>query len=221
MTMALPLPPFFKRKTDRIRQIGEPTSLPTLSSQRLNLCWIDYADVAGIFRIYSDTQVTRFLNQAAFSHQDDAHIYIESLHHGFDVGKLFQWGICTKGSQALIGTCSLSDISSSQGRANLGIAISSSHWGHGYGREAMNTLIKHAFIDLGLRRLEADVNPHNAACLKSLETLGFKREGYLRQRWLVDGELQDSVVLGLLKSDCMSENRLPTMHSVSASALRE
>lgn len=215
--MASPLPPFFKRKTDRIQRIGEPTFLPTLSSQRLSLCWIDYADVSGIYHIYSDGQVTRYWSQAAFSHQDDAHIYIESIHHGFDDGKLFQWGICTKGSQKLIGTCSLSDISASQGRAHLEIAISSEHWGHGYGREAMGVLIKHAFGDMGLRRLEADVNPHNARYLKSLETLGFKREGYLRQRWQVAGELQDSVVLGLLKSDSISDISKSENHASSAS----
>ena len=115
-------------------------------------------------------------------------------------------GICTKGSQKLIGTCSLADISTAQGRANIEVAISSEHWGHAYGREAMRTLIKHAFGDLGLRRLEADANPHNARYLKTMETLGFKREGYLRQRWQVAGELQDSVVLGLLKSDMAADS---------------
>jgi len=217
--MASPLPPFFKRKTDRIRRIGEPSCLPTLSSSRLNLCWIDHADVSGIFHLYSDQKVTRYWNKPAFSHQDDAHIYIESIHHGFDEGKLFEWGICTKGSQKLIGTCSLSDVSTSQGRANLGVAISSEHWGHGYGCEAMNTLVGHAFGDLGLRRLEADVNPHDAIYLKSLETLGFKREGYLRQRWQVDGELRDSVVLGLLRSDSAIEVRAFESQVSNASAL--
>ncbi len=219
--MALPLPPFFKRKTDRICHVGEPSSLPTLSSQRLNLCWIDHADVDSIYRIYSDNDVMRFSTRTPFNHQDDAHIYIESIHQGFNDGKLFQWGICLKGSQKLIGTCTLSDISSAQGRAEVGFAIASESWGKGYGREAMNTLIKHAFSELGLRRLEADVDPHNAKCLKSLETLGFKREGYLRQRWLVAGELQDSVILGLLKSEYQAENAGTETRNISASVSLE
>lgn len=219
--MALPMPPFFKRKTDRIPQVGEPSSLPTLSSQRLNLCWIDHADVGSIFQIYSDSKVTRYRSNTPLTHQDDAHIYIESVHHGFNDGKLFQWGICLKGSQKLIGTCTLNDISPAQGRAEVGFAIASEHWGHGYGREAMGTLINYAFTELGLRRLEADVDPHNAKCLKSLETLGFKREGYLRQRWLVAGELQDSVILGLLKSDCMFESSVSDIRPASASVSLE
>jgi len=121
----------------------------------------------------------------------------------------------------LIGTCTLSDISSAQGRAEVGFAIASESWGNGYGREAMNTLITHAFSELGLRRLEADVDPHNARCLKSLEALGFKREGYLRQRWLVAGELQDSVMLGLLKSEYLAENAGTDTRNISASVSLE
>ena len=214
--MALPMPPFFKRKTDRIPLVGEPNSLPTLSSQRLNLCWIDHADVASIYQIYSDSRVARYWPHSPFHHQDDAHIYIESIHQGFANGKLFQWGVSLKGSQKLIGTCTLTDISASQGRAEVGYAIGSEHWGHGYGREAMSTLIKHAFTQLGLRRLEADVDPHNATCLKSLEALGFKREGYLRQRWQIAGELQDSVILGLLRTDCPFESTVSDIHQASA-----
>lgn len=216
--MALPLPPFFKRKTDRVPRVGEPSCLPTLSSQRLNLCWIDHADVAGIYQLYSDIKITRYSSHTAFTHQDDAHIYIESVHQGFNDGHLFQWGVCMKGSQKLIGTCTLSGISSAQGRAEVGFAIASKHWGHGYGHEAMHTLIKHSFNALGLRRLEADVDPHNLACFKSLEALGFKREGYLRQRWQVAGELQDSVMLGLLKSD-WQENNTHAINPANASAV--
>lgn len=219
--MALSLPPFFKRKTDRTPRVGEPGSLPTLSNKRISLCWIDYADVTGVYNIFSDTKVTRYWSHPPFAHQDDAHIYIESIHHGFNDGKLFQWGVCLKGSQKLIGTCTLSNISSTQGRAEVGFAIASGYWGHGYGREAMSTLIKHSFTELGLRRLEADVDPHNTSCLKSLEALNFKREGYLRQRWQVAGELQDSVMLGLLKSDWLQEHNLETTAAANASVLQE
>lgn len=219
--MALPMPPFFKRKTDRTPQVGKPSSLPTLSSQRLNLCWIDHADAGSLYKIFSHSNVTRYGNHAPFAHEDDAHIYIESVHHGFNDGILFQWGVCLKASQQLIGTCTLSNISSTQGRAEVGFFIASEYWGHAYGREAMASLVKYAFTELGLRRLEADVDPHNSACLKSLEALGFKREGYLRQRWQVAGDLQDSVLLGLLRSECMFEDTVSDIHPANASVSQE
>ena len=37
-----------------------------------------------------------------------------------------------------------------------------------------------------------------------LERLGFVREGYLRERWIVEGEVSDSALYGLLKKDWLT-----------------
>lgn len=62
----------------------------------------------------------------------------------------------------------------------------------------LRALLNFAFEDLGLNRLEADVDPRNMASVRGLENLGFKREGYLRERWVAGGELSDSAIYGLL-----------------------
>ncbi|WP_406643576.1 GNAT family N-acetyltransferase [Pectobacterium brasiliense] len=36
------------------------------------------------------------------------------------------------------------------------------------------------------------------ASARSLERLGFTQEGLLKQRWIVDGEVSDSALYGLL-----------------------
>ena len=88
-----------------------------------------------------------------------------------------------------------------QARAEVGFALARAPWGRRYGREALTALLDHAFGTLALRRIEADVDPRNLPSLETLESLGFRREGYLRQRWQVNGEVQDSVIMGLLASD--------------------
>jgi RimJ/RimL family protein N-acetyltransferase len=67
--------------------------------------------------------------------------------------------------------------------------------------EALTLLFAFAFGELRLRRLEADVDPRNAASIRSLERLGFRREGYLRERWCVNGEIQDALFYGLLRRE--------------------
>jgi len=52
-----------------------------------------------------------------------------------------------------------------------------------------------------LHRLEADIDPRNAASAKTLERLGFRREGLMRERWIVEGVVSDSAVYGLLASE--------------------
>ena len=79
------------------------------------------------------------------------------------------------------------------------------HWGKGYMNEALNGLVSHAFEVMNLRRLEADVDPRNGASVRTLERLGFEREGFLRERWYVNGEIQDALFYGLLRREWLKE----------------
>ena len=58
-----------------------------------------------------------------------------------------------------------------------------------------------AFSRLGLRRLEADADPRNIASLRLLDRFGFTQEGLLRERYCVNAELQDAVLLALLRRE--------------------
>jgi len=55
-----------------------------------------------------------------------------------------------------------------------------------------------AFDDLQLHRIEADIEPRNARSEKLLRALGFQAEGLLRERFCSAGEIQHSMVFGLL-----------------------
>src|SRR6266511_4339701 len=74
-------------------------------------------------------------------------------------------------------------------------------WGNGYMHETLKALLTYAFDVLDFHRIEADVDPRNAASIRTLERLGFQREGYLRERWQVNGEIQDALFYGLLRPD--------------------
>ena len=67
--------------------------------------------------------------------------------------------------------------------------------------EALVRLVGYAFGELGLHRLEADIDPRNAASARSLARLGFRKEGTLRERWIVAGEVSDSDLYGLLGTE--------------------
>jgi RimJ/RimL family protein N-acetyltransferase len=67
--------------------------------------------------------------------------------------------------------------------------------------DAVTTLIRFAFDALGLHRLEADVDPRNERSLRLLARQGFRVEGHLRETYFVGGEVQDSVILGLLRRE--------------------
>jgi RimJ/RimL family protein N-acetyltransferase len=67
--------------------------------------------------------------------------------------------------------------------------------------EALQALLSYAFQTLDLNRLEADIDPRNHASARTLERLGFQKEGHLRERWIVDGEISDTWLYGLLRRE--------------------
>ena len=116
----------------------------------------------------------------------------------FRSGAHFLFGIERREDRSLIGTATVWNVSVSNRRADLGYALARPRWGKGYMHEALHALVDHAFGTMSLNRLEADIDPRNAASARVLEKLGFVQEGMLRERWIVNGEISDTALYGLL-----------------------
>lgn len=86
-------------------------------------------------------------------------------------------------------------------RAELGYVLGRAHHGRGLMHEALSALITTAFGALGLRRLEAEVDPDNGASERVLRRLGFTCEGRLHQRWVDHGRAHDTQMFGLLRDE--------------------
>ena len=114
---------------------------------------------------------------------------------------ILKWGIALRPDDQLIGSITLFNLDFNHRRAEIGYALAREHWGRGYMNEALMALLKYAFEVLDLHRIEADVDPRNTASIKTVEHLGFQREGYLRERWQVNGEIQDAFFYGLLRHE--------------------
>jgi RimJ/RimL family protein N-acetyltransferase len=175
--------------------------LPTLAADRVVLRPLTESDVDAIFEIFSDPDVMRYWSSTALVTMEQARVMLRQIHDGFRDRTLWKWGIALRDDDRVVGTCTLTHFDWENRRAELGYALGSAYWGRRLMSEALDTLVAFAFDGLGLHRLEADVDPRNTASIKSLERLGFQREGYLRERWLVGGGIQDSLFYGLLRSD--------------------
>ena len=101
----------------------------------------------------------------------------------------------------MIGTAVAFALNRDQGRAEIGYSLRRDRQGQGLAVEAMRLIVPYLFDVLELRRLEADIDPRNAASCRLVETLGFVREGVLRERWRVNGEITDTALYGLLERD--------------------
>ncbi len=81
--------------------------------------------------------------------------------------------------------------------AHLGYWIDEEHQRRGYMTEAVRAVVRFAFDVLGLHRVQAAVMPHNAASLRVLEKLGFRKEGESPRYLQIAGKWADHAVFAV------------------------
>ena len=175
-------------------------ALPLLQGERVQLRAYCDDDADALYAIYSDPVVMRYWSFSPWSERSQADDYLRRDRDYVGDGML-AWAIARREDDELVGTVTVLGINRAQGRADIGYALSSAQWGKGIAQEAVRLALAHAFDVLQLRRIEADVDPRNTGSCRLLERLGFTREGLLRERWKVSGELQDSAIYGLLRGE--------------------
>lgn len=77
--------------------------------------------------------------------------------------------------------------------AFLGYRMDKDYQGRGFMTEAVGEVVKYAFEELGLHRLEANIMPRNKASLRVVEKLGFYEEGVGIKYLYINGRWEDHV----------------------------
>jgi [ribosomal protein S5]-alanine N-acetyltransferase len=172
-----------------------------LVRERVRLRPLDEPDAPAVLALYSDPQTMRYLARPRMSDLAQALELIAKSKAGYSDGSLLQLALERTADGAFLGLCLLFNFNKTSARAEIGYALATGHRSNGYMSEALPALIDHAFGALALNRLEADIEPRNAASARVLERLGFTPEGLLRERWIVNGEASDSRMYGLLARD--------------------
>lgn len=172
-----------------------------IQTSRLIIRPVVETDLAGLLAIHSVDEVNRFLPYVTWTGMADANAWFERAMKRQDDGISKQFVLIEKSTDTVVGSCVLFDFETDSARAELGYALGKPYWRTGLMREALTAFITYAFDALSLRRLDAKVDPENAASHQLLLKLGFTHEGRLRQRSVIKGEIKDSNVYGLLRHE--------------------
>lgn len=103
------------------------------------------------------------------------------------------------GEIAVLGAVNLFEVDRVEG--TLSYWLHEEHRGRGYATEAVELLVDHAFSELGLHRVAAQVFAENDASWRLLERLGFVHEGTDRECRVASGEYGDVERYGLLENE--------------------
>lgn len=112
-------------------------------------------------------------------------------------------------NEALIGIIGIRALDWSNQKCSIGYFLSEEVAGKGIGTKSVVAVVSFCFEMLRLNRIEATTATINKRSIALLEKLGFKREGTLRQHFLVGSHFIDDHAYSLLRSErkgCSGKN---------------
>ena len=170
-------------------------------SNRLLLRPVCEADCDDLYGIYTDIEVMQYWSEPPLKSIQQMTGKIQQALVAQADGTALMLAVVLLKSNHTIGHISLFNIHEVSGRAEVGYLLHKDHWQKGYMSEALKAFIEACFSTLGLRRLEADIDPANTASTALIRRMGFVQEGLFKSRWVVADQITDSAMYGLLKDD--------------------
>ena len=90
-------------------------------------------------------------------------------------------------------------------KARLGITIGEKElWSQGYGADAIRTLLRFAFDEMNLNRVDLTVDAAHAGAIACYRKCGFVEEARMRQYHYARGAYHDWLVMGILREEFLS-----------------
>lgn len=133
-----------------------------------------------------EEQEKEIRNGVTAAKQDQAYIY----------------GVFLTGTNELIGRIALTGVSRGVFQnANLGYFIDQAHNGRGYATLAVSEMVRKAFGELGLHRIQAGVMPRNERSVRVLGKAGFRQEGLARRYLKINGIWEDHALFAITNEE--------------------
>lgn len=168
-------------------------------------------------RWYQDPEVARL------TRYQDGPMRAEEIERFFTMRALgpdsMAMGIHVRDTNQLIGSCAFSQLDGDNGSALFHITIGEKDaWGLGYGTEATQLMLEHAFARLGLHRVALTVFAFNERAIRAYRKAGFVLEGRARQSIWRDGRYWDELQMSMLDADWAAHHQGPDPVGVAVEA---
>ncbi|MFF2019022.1 GNAT family N-acetyltransferase [Paenibacillus sp. NPDC058177] len=175
--------------------------MPELVGTRVRLRALSMDDTAALHIIWSDHSVARWLGAPPLVSVEETQELVALLLQMALEEESKRWSIVLPGGQ-LIGSCGFNYWQFDGAyRGEIGCELAPAFWGQGYMTEALKLLLDYGFGQMGLNRIEALCHPVNTRAARLMSSLGFEREGLLRQYRQTPSGYEDSVLYALLRQD--------------------
>lgn len=179
-----------------------------IEGKRIYLAPLDKDNIPVVLRWLADPEINRYMlsGHEPISIEDEEKWYDEMMASPTD--HVFQ--VHVSEDDRYIGNVGLHHMDPKHRHAELGIMIGSqADQGQGYGRDAIATVLRFAFGELGLHRVYLSCDPDNARGVAAYRAAGFKQVGRNREVAFINGEFRDHLVFDLLEEEYRTELGAP------------
>ena len=175
-----------------------------IQGEKVNLRRLEERDLDKELQWLNDPEVAR-LTQGGYSLPITRAQVQEMFKEAIRGERLF-FAIESKDSN-LIGDAALHPIDEKNRVGELLITIGEKeYWNKGYGTDAIRLVLKVAFEEVNLQKVELRVFEYNERAIRVYEKCGFKREGVRRRALFRDGRYYDQVLMGILREEFCTDS---------------
>lgn len=178
-----------------------PLTTPTLHTARLLLRPFTEEDKDAIYALMTNATVLRYWDTPPWTERARADRFLARCKEMEQEGSGVRLAIERIADGMFIGWCAFMQWNPDFRSALIGYCLGEEAWGHGFATEAAGAMVQWAFDTLDLNRIQSEADTRNRASERVLEKLGFVREGTLRENCIVNGDVSDSSVYGLLRRE--------------------
>lgn len=173
-----------------------------LQTDRLRLRFHEADDADDLLRVYSRPDVARYLLEEPWTADQTTERLAKRMARRDLRGEPHSLSVVISDSQGrYLGDLALWLTDVAHRQAEIGWVIDPEHAGQGYATEAAGALLRHAFIELGVHRVAAQMDARNIGSARLAERLGFRREAHLIEDLYCKGEYTDTYIYGMLARD--------------------
>jgi len=175
-----------------------------LDSERLVLRELNDDDVNDIVSGANNPNVSKLMSVIPYPYGiEDARAFVSHSNEERNKNPRPGYKLAIEWQGNFTGVIGLTSVDSFVGTATLGYWISEEFWKKGIGSEAGRRIVRFAFEELKLRRINVLVFAENTPSKILIEKLGFAYEGrgIASERSVATGNIHDSLLYGMLREE--------------------
>ena len=173
-----------------------------IKTERLTLRKFDFSDAGDMLELWtSKPEVQHMYSEPTYNTIDEVNGLLEKYIQNYDNSDYYRWAIVDNDSNRCIGQIAFYIVDTNNHFAEIEYCISTDYQNRGLMTEAVKSVIKFGFEEIGLHKIQISTKEINAPSKRVIEKSGFTYEGTLRDYFYYDGKYIDRLYYSMIFSE--------------------